>query len=93
VRSLSASHWLTRPHLGTYGCSREMCGFRNELVGASSSSLLCYDCTLIISTSDGRAFSSSNVQLIGIGPNPVADIKKWTDKEKMNVRWLVRFAL
>ncbi|KAI0035198.1 peroxiredoxin Q [Vararia minispora EC-137] len=53
------------PSVGTYGCSREMCGFRDALV-------------------DGRDFSNANVQLVGIGPNPVTDIKKWTDNNKIN---------
>ena len=70
-----------------------MCGFRDALVGEYpgritallSAAATNSNCVALI-LPDGRDFSDANVQLIGIGPNPVADIKKWTDKEKINVR-------
>ncbi|KZV67087.1 peroxiredoxin Q [Peniophora sp. CONT] len=53
------------PSVGTYGCSREMCGFRDQLV-------------------DGSAFSDKAVDLIGLGPNPVKDIKTWATENNIN---------
>ena len=78
---------------GTYGCTREVCAFRDALSG-SSFPLIYVPWTNECVCADGRLhlekveFKDSGITIVGIAPDSIAAVKTFATKHNVTVREL-----
>lgn len=71
--------------LGSFGCTREACQFRDALVGRCLFALLIRTRMLTPDFADNDAFKGSNLRVIGISPDSVQEQDTFVKNQKLTV--------
>lgn len=71
--------------LGTYGCTKEACEFRDALVGTCPKEVE-RETDYAYRTTERESFKTTKAQVIGISSDPVEKQKEFVEKNKLTVR-------